>query len=418
MSYRHGVYVSEVPTSVVAPVRIDVSLPVVVGVAPVHKLPVGVNRPVNEPKIVFSYQEFVELFGWDDDLAAYGLCEVAKVYLSLYGMSPVVFINVFDPAAHKTGETPDPAKVTAADIIGGVDAVTLARTGLELVDEVFPRFRLVPGQILCPGFSGDPAVAVVMGAKCQLVSGNFRCSGIVDVPASVARYTDVPAWLNDNNLTDANLHVFFGSPALGEEGSALEIHRGSSHLAGGHAARDAKSEGVPFWSSSNSRLLCNRLVHAGKELHLTPDQANYLNGQGIVTGLNYIGGMKIWGNRTAAYPGVTDVKDTFIPVRRMFNWIGNTLILTANQFVDWPVRRRTIETVCDTFNCWLNGLTAREYLLGGRVAFLESENPATDLLDGIVRFHVYASPPPPARDLEFIMEYDVKYLSALFGSSN
>lgn len=413
LNYRHGVSVSEVPTSVVAPVRSDVSLPVVVGIAPVHKLAVGVNRPVNEPKIVFSYQEFVELFGWDDDLATYGLCDAAKVYLSLYGMSPIVFINVFDPAVHKTGEAPDPAKVTAADIIGGVDATTLKRTGLELVAEVFPRFRLVPGQILCPGFSGDPAVAVVMGAKCKLVSGHFTCSGIIDVPASVDRYTDVPAWINDNNLTDSGLSIFYGSPVLG-----TEIHRGSSHLAGGIAARDVKSGGVPFWSPSNSRLLCNSLVHGGKELHLDPSQAAYLESQGIVTGLNFIGGMKIWGNRTAAYPGVTDVKDTFIPVRRMFNWIGNTLILTAWQLVDWPVRRRTIETVCDTFNCWLNGLTSCEYLLGGRVAFLESENPTLDLLDGIIRFHVYASPPPPARSLEFIMEYDVSYLSALFGSSN
>jgi len=413
MSYRHGVYTSEQSTSVVAPVNVDVALPVAVGIAPVHKLATGVAKPVNEPKLIYTYQEFVETFGWDDDPQTYGLCGVAKAYLSLYGVAPVVFINVFDPATHKTGETPDPSKVVAADVIGGIDATTLARTGLELVSEVFPRFRLVPGQILCPGFSQTPSVAVVMGAKCTEVSGHFTCTGIVDVPATVTRYTDVPAWINDENLTDPNLQVFFGSPVLNDV-----VYHGSSFLAGTIGKRDAKSGGVPFWSPSNNRLLCSSLSHAGKELHLDSTQAAYLNGQGVITGLNFVGGLKVWGNRTAAYPGITDVKDSFIPVRRMFNWVGNTIILTAWQMVDWPLRRRTIETVCDTVNCWFNGLTSREYLLGGRVAFLDAENPSIDLLDGIARFHVYMAPPPPARDMEFVLEYDVNYLNALFGASS
>jgi hypothetical protein len=49
------------------------------------------------------------------------------------------------------------------------------------------------------------------------------------------------------------------------------------------------------------------------------------------------------------------------------------------------------------------------------VAFLADENPTIDLMDGIVRFHVYATPPGPARDIEFIVEYDAQYLGALFG---
>ena len=36
MSYRHGVYVSEVPTSILPPVRTEAGLPVVFGTAPVN----------------------------------------------------------------------------------------------------------------------------------------------------------------------------------------------------------------------------------------------------------------------------------------------------------------------------------------------------------------------------------------------
>ena len=414
--YNHGVYWEETATGIVAPVRVDVSLPVIIGTAPVHNLPEGTERPVNKPLLIFSMAEFTAQFGAPgEDETGFTLHEAASVYLSRYGVVPIVCINVFDPAKHAApaqGETPakpDVSKVTKADVIGGIDASTGSRTGLELVEEVFPRFGLVPGQLLAPGFSDDPAVAVVLGAKAANINGHFKATGLVDVPSSVAKYTDVPAWVKDNNLTDPALQIFFGSPVFGNA-----VEHGSVHLAATVASRDADNEGVPYWSPSNRRMLCNGLTHAGRELALTPSEAAYLNGQGIVTGLNFTGQMTVWGNRTAAYPAVTDVKDTFIPVRRMFNYIGNTLVLTAWQFTDSPLRRRFIEQICDSFNLWLNGLAAREYILGGKVAFLAGENPSTDLIDGTARFHVFIAPPPPAREIRFTLEYAPSYLTNLF----
>ncbi|MDR2573265.1 MAG: hypothetical protein LBC94_02780 [Desulfovibrio sp.] len=279
------------------------------------------------------------------------------------------------------------------------------------MDEVFPRFRLIPGQIIAPGFSGDPSVALMLGAKSAGISGHFHCIGIADVPASVANYTDAAAYVQDNNLTDKNLVMFFGSPVFnGEE------EFGSIHWAGITAQRDSENESIPYWSPSNKRMLANGIAHAGKELMLDARQAAYLNGNGIVTGLSFIGGMVGWGNRTAAYPGVTDVKDTFIPVRRMFNFVSNTLVTTAWQLVDRPLNRRLAGTVCDTFNVWLNGLARREFLLGGRVEFLSTDNPDTDIMDGISRFHVFFAPPSPAREIDFILEYDPAYIQTLFAA--
>lgn len=418
MTYKHGVYVSEQATGVVTPVEVDSCLPVVIGTAPVQTLAQGVTAPVNEPRLIYSYQDFIAQFGSVPDGATsdeYTLSQFAEVYLGRYGMAPVVFINVFDPATHLSeGESPAPdvSKVAAADIIGGVDSTTLKRTGLALVHEVFPRFRLVPGLICAPKFSQTPAVALAMGSACTGISGHFTAAGIIEVPDSVTKYTDAAAWLNDNNLTDANLMCMYGH---GLYSGATEY--GSIHLAGVIASRDAENDGIPFWSPSNKRMLCNGLTHAGKALHLTAAEASLLNGNGIVTGLNMTGGLVIWGDQTAAYPGITDVKDTSIPIRRMFNWIGNTLVLTAWQYVSSPLRRRLIETVQDTFNIWLNGLTAREFILGGRVTFEDTENPTSDLMAGKVRWHVYVTPPQAAHELDFIMEYDPDYLSTLFGAA-
>ena len=178
---------------------------------------------------------------------------------------------------------------------------------------------------------------------------------------------------------------------------------------------DGDHDSVPYKSPSNENLQMNAAVAGGEEIWLDPQQANYLNGQGIITALNFEGGWKLWGNRTAAYPANTDVKDSFLPTRRMFNWVSTTLVLTSWQYVDYPIRRRFVDTILDTFNIWLNGLTAKEYILGGRVEFLESENPTTDLMDGIIRFHCYVTPPSPAREIGFYVEYDPAYIQTLFG---
>lgn len=377
MAYRHGVFVGEVPTNLVPPVRVESALPVVIGTAPVHNLKAGTAVPINEPRLISTFPEFVAQFGVPDTehgelVHDFTLYEFARVYIGRYAVAPVVFINVFDPKKHVSevngeGETPVPdvSTVTEEDIIGGVHSTTGKRTGLALVDEVFPRFRLVPGQILAPGFSASPEVGVALGGICRNISGHFRATGIIDMPASIVRPADAPAWLNDSNLTDENLLAFFGQPIFGgisrdlNPGESTDNHPewGSTHLAAVIAQRDAENSGIPFWSPSNKRLLCNGISHAGAALNLTPLEASHLNGNGIVTGLNMLGGLVAWGDQTCAYPGKTEVKDTSIPIRRMFNWIGNTLVLTAWQFVSSPLRRRMIETVQDTFNIWLNGLT-------------------------------------------------------------
>ncbi len=413
MSYRHGVYASEVPTSIVPPVRVDVSLPVVWGTAPVQTLDAGTPKPINEPKLIFSMADFVRVFGsLPEDAAAadYTLYEFADIYLTRYRVAPIVCINVFDPEIHTGGVT----EVTAADIIGGIDGETKEATGLELVDKIYPLFGLIPGQLLAPKFSGDPALALSLGAKAANINGHFKATAIIDIPETVTHYTDAPAWLDDNNLLDTHLMAFLGSPTFG---AAAET--GSSHLAGVVATRDYQNSSIPFWSPSNQRLLANGLGHAGKELALGPSEASYLNGQGIVTGLNFVGAMVAWGNRTTAYPGITDVKDSFIPVRRMFNYCSNSLVVTAWQFLDRPIMlRRLIDTVIDSYNVWLNGLRAREFILGGRVEFLGDDNPTTDIMDGIARFRVYFTPASPAREMDFILEYDPGYISTLFGVNN
>lgn len=487
MAYRHGVYTSEVPTSILPPVNVSAGLPVVFGTAPLH---LSETMPVNTPVLCYSYAEAVENFGFvpADEVTgifAYTLSEFIKSHFALFAVAPVVLVNVLDPAVHKvsvasesatlvdgkvtlvnngaikstivvkdqTGATTyvlgtdyeitndtsgftiinrlttgtiatatatltisydrlDPTAVDSADIIGGVDGTTGKLTGLELINEVFPRFRLVPGQVLAPKYSADSAVAAIMKAKVSNINQHFKAMALCDIPTgTVTKYSEAPAWKNTNNVMDPLQIACWPKVKLGAEQYHL-----STQLAGLICKTDADNSDIPYTSPSNKSLqMDSTVLESGEEVWLAPDTAAYLNGEGVVTALNFIGGWKAWGNRTAVYPANTDPKDSFIPVRRMFNWIGNTLTLTFWQRLDFPLNRRQIETIVDSANIWLNGLAAQQYILGGRVEFLETENPTTDLMDGIARFHVYVTPPSPNREIDFILEFDPAYLETLFG---
>ncbi len=98
----------------------------------------------------------------------------------------------------------------------------------------------------------------------------------------------------------------------------------------------------------------------------------------------------------------------------MFNWVGNTLITTFWSKIDDPMNKRLISTIVGSANIWLNGLTAKGALLGARVEFREDDNTITGLMDGIIYFHVFMTPPSPAREIHFVQEYDPAYISTLF----
>lgn len=480
MAYKHGVYVSEQPTSIVPPVRVSAGLPVFIGTAPVNQTDI---TNVNKPVLCYSYKEAVEAFGFSKDFKNFTLCEAIYSQFALFNVAPVVLINVLDANEHSMVQTPvaktfaddkittskqgiipatvtvtssddattyvantdyitsfnddglvvitrlatgtiaenasvkvgysylSPSEVATDDIIGGID-VNGNASGLELINSIFPLFRLIPGQIVVPKYSAMPSVAAVMRAKASNINQHFRAISVVDIDTmNVKKYTDAPAWKNNNNYVSTYEVACYPKVKLGDD-----VFHLSTQMAGLICQTDGLNDDIPYVSPSNKSLQCNSAVlDDGKEVWLAPDQAAFLNGEGIVTALNFVGGWKAWGNRTTIYPSVTDPKDAFIPLRRMFNWIGNTLTLTFWQKLDAPINRRLIETILDSANIWLNGLSARQFILGGRVEFREDENPTTDLMDGIIRFHVYVTPPTPAREIDFILEYDPEYLKTLFG---
>lgn len=308
-------------------------------------------------------------------------------------------------------EQVDPSKVTDAEIIGGFNISTKKTSGLELVDSVYPKYSIAPDILICPGWSHKTEIAAILNAKAQSINGLFEAKALIDVDtAAVTYYSDVPEWKKQQNINSKTQILCFPMVKLGDK-----VFHLSTQAAGLMGKVDTDNGGCPCDSPSNKLLQANAAVLVdGSEVLLDLQQANYLNSNGIVTVLNLMGGFSLWGNQTACFPSNTDVKDYFISVSRMFGWVANSVILTYWSKIDKRLDRRLIDNIADSLNIWLNGLVSEEKLLGGRVEFRESENSQVALMAGKAVFHIFMTPASPAQEIEFVLEYDVEYTSALF----
>jgi len=308
----------------------------------------------------------------------------------------------------------DPSGVVTADVVGGYSAGSYK--GVAAIDQVYPRLRLVPGLLLAPGFSHLPEVAAALSSKAHAVNGAFRALAVCDLSTDsgdIPTYADAGAWKADNGFDQLDQVVTWPKVKNGSN-----VYHSSTVFACLCDVTDAANAGVPFVSPINKALSATAAVNDdGDEILLDRVQANSLNDQGIVTVLNGFFGWRLWGNRTAAYPGTTDVKDAMIPVRRMFTWIDNTIVLTADQSIDAPVNRRLVDGVVGTMQSFFNALIAQGALVDGKIEFRSDENTVADLSDGKVAFHNTLTPPSPAEEIEFITEYDPAALAALFTST-
>lgn len=309
-----------------------------------------------------------------------------------------------------TGKKLDPSKVTAADIVGGVNASTGEETGLEVIRQVYPKLSMTPGIIIAPRFSSEATVAAALQAKTHEINGVFGAVCIIDVNSGATgakKYADVKQQKEKQAVTSSTAYAVWPYAKVGDV-----VYSGSSLAAALTAYTDAINGDTPNVSPSNKTLSISAACLAdGTEVVLDQEQANTVNSFGVATFLN-MNGFRLWGNNTAAYPGTTDPKDRWFSVRRFLSWAANTFILTYFQKVDSPANKRLIEAIVDSENVRGNGFVARGVCARYEITFNASENTTADLLNGKLTFHQYITPYTPAEDIEDIIEFDPYALTA------
>ena len=142
MAKNHGVFIYEEATALTVPKEASQAL-VVVGCAPVNQT---AEPKVNVPVLAQTATEAMQELGYSKDYKKYGLCAAMNVTANMYPIAPVVYINVLDPARHKTALAAQ--TVTVTDMQATVKTEGILTTGLS---------------VSIPASGEDPAVALVNG---------------------------------------------------------------------------------------------------------------------------------------------------------------------------------------------------------------------------------------------------------------
>lgn len=472
MSYKHGVGIQEVPTKLPLAVQNLGGVPIVFGTAPIHLT----EKPlVNEIVLCKTFDEAKEKLGYSEDYESFSLCEVMDVFFKYVRVAPVVFCNVLDLKVHNTdyseqitvvnkqlkttqkgvikegltvgslnendyvasydedgfliltlvgagmgtsgsvqvsGKRVDVSKVVESHLVGSYDSETGKSTGLELLKEVYPKFGVLPGLLLAPGFSHEPTVGVALAEKCKNISGVFSCECVVDIDTDRAKkLSDVEKVKRECGFSDSRMIVTYPMVKVGGK---------KVHSSGAYAAMamkvDAEYGFTPSRTASNKNadFIEGILLKDGTEFYFDLEIANSLNAIGVVTALNF-NGYRFWGNNTSAYPEVIDPRERWINNRRFFSWWGNSFVLEYFKNVDDLTNKKMIESIIDRENIRGNSFVADGHCAGFRIEFSGEDNPQEALMSGRISFRLFLAPFIPSEYIEAVMEFDVNMIKSSLG---
>jgi phage tail sheath protein FI len=304
----------------------------------------------------------------------------------------------------------DPSKVTPADIIGGVNQAG-HRTGLKAFQDSYNLLGFFPKIFIAPGFSTLNAVSVELIAS----AAQMGAVAYIDAPVGTTVQQVIagrgPAGAINFNTSSDRVRLCYPHVKVYDANTNGERLQPLSIRAAGLRAKVDLDKGY-WWSSSNQELI--GVIGLERALSARIDdpnsEVNLLNENGITTVFNSFGtGLRLWGNRTAAWPTITHMRN-FENVRRTKDVIDESIRYSSLQFVDMPITNSLIDSITESVNQFLRKLMGDQALLGGECWFDPARNPQTELELGHVLFQYKLTVPLPFERGTFETEITGEYL--------
>jgi phage tail sheath protein FI len=320
--------------------------------------------------------------------------------LDEFGNFQVISSNIADATTYKFSyKKLNDSSVTTVQLVGSVD-VNNNRTGLALFDLAYNTYGFKPKVFIAPGYSSLSAIAsafATAGAKFRAIYGLDAPYGTTIAGAIAGRGIAGGLVFNTSDQRAVLLYPYIKTPDDYQNADADYPY--SAFLAGIIIQTDAN---LGYWYSPSNKVISNA---TGSERVIEwsindPNcEANQLNAVGITTiAAGYGTGIRTWGNRNAAFPSSTSVKN-FIAIRRVDDMVIESMELSSIDYMDLPLSQAQIDTMREAGNTFMRTLIQRGAILpGSRVLYNVSDNNSTDLAAGKVTFErVYMVPPPTER---------------------
>lgn len=307
----------------------------------------------------------------------------------------------------------DPTLVTAADIIGSIDAAG-RRLGMKALRDSFALFGYYPKILNAPVFSSLSAVSTELAS----LANQLRAITYIDAPIGITPTQAIagrgPTGTINFNTSSERVGLCYPHVKAYDAATKENVLRPLSIFACGAQARKDQENGY-WWSASNTEILgitgMERTIDA--MINDPNCEANLLNGAGIVTLFNSFGtGIRLWGNRSAAYPSSTSAKN-FLCVRRVADVIAESLEYFSLQYQDWPLDNALIDAIMESGEKFLRKLKGDGAILDGRIWFDPKDNVTTELAVGHLVLAYDFMPPTPMERLTFKASLNINYLKQL-----
>ncbi|MBA1302606.1 MULTISPECIES: phage tail sheath subtilisin-like domain-containing protein [Pseudomonas] len=304
----------------------------------------------------------------------------------------------------------DPSKVTPADIIGSVTQAG-RRTGLKAFPDSYNLFGFFPKLFIAPGFSTLNSVGV------ELISVATQLGGVAYIDAPIGATVQQviagrgPVGTINFNTSSDRVRLCYPHVKVYDANTNGERLQPLSIRAAGLRAKVDNDKGY-WWPSSNQELV--GVIGLERPLTARVDdpnsEVNLLNENGITTVFNSFGtGLRLWGNRTAAWPTVTHMRN-FENVRRTKDVVDESIRYSSLQFVDQPITNSLIDSVTESVNQFFRKLIGDEALLGGECWYDPARNPQTEIQLGHLLFSYKLTVPLPFERGTFETEITGEYL--------
>lgn len=309
----------------------------------------------------------------------------------------------------------NPAAITSTAVIGESDPDTGEKSGISVLDLVYPTFNMIPTILDAPGWSHNKDVHDALVAAGQKINGHWYAwvNSNLSVGAAADTLAEAKTWKESNGYTGAG-----EAPCWPMAKNGNRVFHLSTLATVTMQWVDFHNDNVPYETPSNKPVdITGVCLKDGTPLIFDPVQANDLNSEGIRTAVYWGGRWVLWGSHTGAYEYGKDMdpRDKFDCNVRMLYYLLNTFQVRYGIDVDKPMNRSRVDTILNDFQEWLDSLTGSGKLLYSKIEFNETSNPVSDIVEGDFDFDVATTTTPPGKSLTAKVQYTTEGLNTLVG---
>lgn len=401
-TFLHGVEIVEIDAGPRAIQTVRSSVIGLIGTAPDAD---AASFPLNTPVLIAGSR--LEAAKLDTTGAGEGTLPAAVDAIFDQGVGAlIVVVRVEEEASQEA---------TVTHVVGGVDAVTGAYTGLHAFLGAQSAVHVTPKVLVAPGFTSyvtrDQAgviTGVPVVTEMVAIADRLRACIVADGPnttdAEAVTYREL---MGSKRVYVVDPHVKVWSEAANAE----TVDPGSARVAGIIAKSD--NERGFWWSPSNREML--GILGPARPVDFAlgdvASRANVLNENEVAT-IIHMDGYRLWGNRTCS----ADPKWAFLSVVRTYDMICESIQQAHLWAVDRNITRTYIEEVTGSVEAYLRHLQAQGAILGGRIYADPDLNTPEAIAAGKVYWDVAFTPPSPAERVVFrvalVNDYVTEILAA------